>query len=106
MRTAFDPFSFLVTSIAGWMNEHQHHVIDYLMEENRVLREQIGNRRLRFSDDQPQTGSEGEKSGPEDFGPGGDDRHPGDAVGLAPKVNCQEIRRKRQTHCWKTTNRR
>jgi len=42
MRTAFDPFSFLVTSIAGWMNEHQHHVIDYLMEENRVLREQIG----------------------------------------------------------------
>src|SRR5882762_7679713 len=52
MRTAFDPFSFLVTSIAGWMNQHQHHVIDYLMEENRVLRERIGNRRLRFSDDQ------------------------------------------------------
>ena len=52
MRTAFDPFSFLVTSIAGWMNQHQHHVINYLIEENRVLREQIGNRRLRFSDDQ------------------------------------------------------
>jgi hypothetical protein len=47
MRTAFDRFSFLVTSIAGWMNEHQHHFIDYLMEENRMLREQIGNRRLR-----------------------------------------------------------
>jgi uncharacterized membrane protein YgcG len=27
-------------------------VIDYLVEENRVLREQIGNRRLRFTDDQ------------------------------------------------------
>src|SRR6266446_6749508 len=52
MRTAIDPFSFLVTSIAGWMNEHQHYVIDYLMEENRVLREQIGNHRLRFSDNQ------------------------------------------------------
>jgi len=52
MRTALDPFSFLVTSIAGWMNQHQHHVIDYLMEENRVLREQIGNHRLRFSDAQ------------------------------------------------------
>jgi|SRR5437016_9367546 len=51
MRTAFDPFSFLVTSVAGWMNQHQHHVINYLIEENRVLREQIGNRRLRFSDD-------------------------------------------------------
>jgi len=45
MRTAFDPFSFLVTSIAGWMNQRQHHVINYLIEENRVLREQIGNRR-------------------------------------------------------------
>lgn len=49
MRTALDPFSFLVTSIAGWMNQH---VIDYLIEENRVLREQIGARRIRFSDDQ------------------------------------------------------
>jgi putative transposase len=52
MRTALDPFSFLVTCVAGWMNQHQHHVINYLIEENRVLREQISNRRLRFSDDQ------------------------------------------------------
>ena len=34
------------------MNQHQQHVIEYLIEENRVLREQIGNRRLRFSDNQ------------------------------------------------------
>ena len=46
------PFSFLVVSIAGWMNQHQQQVIEYLMEENRVLREQIGTRRMRFSDDQ------------------------------------------------------
>src|SRR2546430_4081417 len=52
MRAGLDPFSFLVISIAGWMNQHQHHVIEYLIEENRVLREQIGNRRMRFSDNQ------------------------------------------------------
>jgi hypothetical protein len=52
MRTALDPFSFVVTSVAGWMNQHQHHVINYLTEENRVLREQISARRIRFSDDQ------------------------------------------------------
>src|SRR2546428_1783448 len=52
MRAVLDPFSFLVVSIAGWMNQRQHHVIDYLIEENRVLREQIGNRRLRFSNEQ------------------------------------------------------
>src|SRR5215831_6778309 len=52
MRTALDPFSFLVTCIAGWMNQHQHRVINYLIEENRVLREQVDRRRLRFNDDQ------------------------------------------------------
>ena len=52
MRSALDPFSFVLISIAGWMNQHQQHVIEYLVEENRVLREQIGNRRMRFSDNQ------------------------------------------------------
>ena len=52
MRAVSDPFSFLAVSIAGWLNRHQQHVIQYLIEENRVLREQIGNRRMRFTDDQ------------------------------------------------------
>ena len=52
MRVVLDPFSFLVVSIAGWMNQRQHQVIEYLVEENRVLREQIGNRRMHFTDDQ------------------------------------------------------
>ena len=34
------------------MNRHQQHVIEYLVEENRVLREQMGHRRMRFTDDQ------------------------------------------------------
>ena len=52
MRAGLDPLSFLAVSFAGWLNQHHHHVIAYLMEENRVLREQIGNRRIRFNDDQ------------------------------------------------------
>ena len=52
MHLIFYQFSFLVVSIAGWMNQPQQQVIEYLMEENRVLREQIGTRRMRFSDDQ------------------------------------------------------
>ena len=52
MRARLDPFSFLVISIAGWMNQRQQQIIEYLVEENRVLREQIGNRRMRFTDDQ------------------------------------------------------
>src|SRR6516162_7450301 len=52
MRAGLDPFSFLVISIAGWINQRQQQTIEYLVEENRVLREQNGNRRMRFTDDQ------------------------------------------------------
>src|SRR6516225_3316741 len=52
MMRGLDPFTFLVVSISGWMNQHQHQVIEDLVEENRVLREQIGNRRIRFTDNQ------------------------------------------------------
>src|ERR1035441_4596095 len=34
------------------MNQRQLQLIDYLREENRVLREQLGDRRLRLNDDQ------------------------------------------------------
>jgi hypothetical protein len=34
---------------AGWVNRHQLDVIEYLQEENRVLKERLGGRRLRFS---------------------------------------------------------
>ena len=47
-----DPFRFVLISIAGWMNQQQQQAIDYLREENRVLREQLGGRRIRFTDDQ------------------------------------------------------
>ena len=52
MLSALNPFQFLVISVAGWMNQHQRQVIEYLIEENRVLREQIGTRRMRFTDEQ------------------------------------------------------
>ena len=52
MSTILDPFRFVVIVVAGWMNQKQQHAIEYLREENRVLREQLGTRRLRFTDDQ------------------------------------------------------
>ena len=42
----------LLATFAGWVNRHQAQVIEYLVEENRVLKEQIGKRRLRLTDDQ------------------------------------------------------
>lgn len=52
MQLVLDPFRFVLISVAGWMNQQQQQAIDYLREENRVLREQLGGRRLRLNDDQ------------------------------------------------------
>ena len=52
MSGVLDPFRFVLIAVAGWMNQRQLQVIDYLREENRVLREQLGRRRLRLNDDQ------------------------------------------------------
>ena len=52
MSKVLDPSRVVLIALAGWMNHRQYQVIDYLREENRVLREQLGDRRLRFNDDQ------------------------------------------------------
>src|SRR5262249_36226381 len=52
MRACVHPFSFVVVSVAGGLNQTQQDVIEFVIEEHRTLREQIGNRRLRFTDDQ------------------------------------------------------
>ena len=46
------PFHLLVIALAGWLNRHQQAVIDYLIEENRVLKNQLEGQRLRFTDEQ------------------------------------------------------
>ncbi len=38
---------FLVLTFAGWVNRHQDDLIEYLREENRVLREPINSERRK-----------------------------------------------------------
>ena len=47
-----DALRVLILTAAGWVNRHQEDVIDYLREENRVLREHLGPRPLRLNDAQ------------------------------------------------------
>jgi len=46
------PLQFLLMIFAGWVNRHQQEVIEYLEAENQALREQLGGKRLRFTDRQ------------------------------------------------------
>jgi putative transposase len=46
------PLAFFLLLFSGWVNRQQPAVIDYLLEENRVLRAERGSRPLRLTDDQ------------------------------------------------------
>ncbi len=50
MVSNFLPLQLLLATFAGWLNRHQAQVIEYLALENRVLKEQLGDRRLRLTD--------------------------------------------------------
>ena len=46
------PWIFFLTMLAGWVNRHQQAMIDYLHEENHILREKVGKKRIILNDDQ------------------------------------------------------
>lgn len=43
---------FLILTVAGWLSRQQQQATVYLLEENRVLREQLSGKRLRLTDAQ------------------------------------------------------
>ncbi|MBL8270110.1 hypothetical protein [Steroidobacter sp.] len=50
MHCSIQPLQFLLTLFAGWINRLQFEAIEYLKAENRLLKERLGRRRLRFTD--------------------------------------------------------
>jgi hypothetical protein len=94
MPRALDPFRFVLISIAGWMNQRQLQIIDYLREENRVLREQMGGRRVRFNDDQwRRLAAKATGLGRRMLAEVANYCHARDPVGLASETDREEIRR-------------
>ena len=52
MAGIFGPLEFLLICLAGWLNQRERMINEYLWAENRILREQFGKNRLRLTDDQ------------------------------------------------------
>ncbi len=46
------PLQFLLLLFAGWVNRQQLYVIEYLKIENKILREQLGGKRIHLTDNQ------------------------------------------------------
>ena len=49
---AFQAWQLLLVALAGWINRHQQDVIDYIQEENRILKHKLKGKRIRFTDDE------------------------------------------------------
>ena len=52
MMVPVAPWHFILAVLAGWVHKEQLKVIEYLQAENRALREKLGNKRIRFTDEQ------------------------------------------------------
>jgi hypothetical protein len=52
MARIIRPWQVLIVATAGWISRDQDAVIEYLREENRVLKQQLGSKRLRLTDAQ------------------------------------------------------
>ena len=46
------PITMLIMMLAGWINKEQQHMIEYLKEKNKILREKIGKKRIILNDSQ------------------------------------------------------
>ena len=52
MKSTLQPWQILLLILGGWINKHQQDAIDYLIAENRILREKLGKRRILLTDAQ------------------------------------------------------
>ena len=52
MSFILHPWQFLLAVLAGWINQEQQHLIEYLRTENQVLKEKLGKKRILLNDDQ------------------------------------------------------
>jgi len=93
MKRSLHPFGFLASVLAGWANQQQQDALEYLREENRVLREHLTGTRIRYTDNQRRRLAAKAKA----LGRKALDEVAtlvsGNSVGLASQVDRSEVRR-------------
>ena len=50
MITSLFSLQYLIAALALWLNRQQQDVIDYLKEENQLLKAKLGGRKIQFTD--------------------------------------------------------
>ena len=52
MKFILQPWQLLLLTLAGWINHSQQDAVEYLITENRILREKHGKKRILLNNDQ------------------------------------------------------
>ena len=52
MKSHLHPWQLLLLILAGWINRRQQDAVEYLITENRILKQKLGKKRILLSDDQ------------------------------------------------------
>jgi hypothetical protein len=52
MKSQFQPWQLLLVILTGWINRRQQDAIEYLLTENRVMREKLRRRRIPLNNDE------------------------------------------------------
>jgi transposase InsO family protein len=52
VKVFLQPWQLLILVLAGWVNRRQQDVIEYLLAENRILRQKLGKKRILLTDQQ------------------------------------------------------
>ena len=69
MNATLAPLPVLLLTLAGWVNRHQQHLIEYVVEENRVLKEVLAGLSFAKTPSSRQVVDLSEKSKPDRLGP-------------------------------------
>ena len=54
MKSQLQPWHLLLLILAGWINRKQQEAVEYLLTENRILRDKLGKKRILHNDNQRQ----------------------------------------------------
>ena len=52
MKELLPPWQLLLLVLAGWVNRQQQDVVEYLLAENRILRQKLGKKRILLTEEQ------------------------------------------------------
>ena len=101
MNSVPPALSFLLMILCGWVHRHQLIVIEFLQAENRLLKDRLRGKRIRFTDaERALLARKAKAVGRQVPVRTGDDRFSGYSAALAPTIDRREMEFRPPARAW------